>query len=68
MLFKLTEGNFICRKEDGIDVIFITDISKNDANPEEAFWSFQDLASLIKEGRLKLLRFNLLDLQVSWDC
>ena len=47
-----------------MDVIFISDISKERDKPKEAWWSFEKLAQYISEGRLILLRFDLKDLQV----
>ena len=52
--------------EQGINVIFISDVSKGGEKPTEAFWSFTDLALNINEGKLNILRFNLLDIQVYW--
>jgi len=51
------------RKEDGIDVVFFSDISKTGEKPQSVFWKFDILASNMKEGKLNLLRFNLLDVQ-----
>ena len=54
------------RKEDGLRVIFISEISKKGKPTEKGFWPFNLLESLIKEKDLHLLRFNLLDIQVDY--
>ena len=50
--------------DEGIDVIFISDVSKGGEKPKQAWWSFDNLAKFIAEGKLILLRFNLADIQV----
>ena len=52
------------RNEDGIDVLFITDITKNGEKATKANWEFTLLEKQMEEGTLQLLRFNLLDIQV----
>jgi hypothetical protein len=52
------------RKEDGIDVVFISDISHGGEKPKSVFWKFEILVSNMKEGKLNIIRFNLLDVQV----
>ena len=52
------------RKEDGLDVLFITDITKNGERATEHFWEFSLLETQMEKGKLILLRFNLLDVQV----
>ena len=52
------------RDENGIHVVFLSDISKDGEKPDQAFWVFAELIQLIEEGKLHILRFNLLDVQV----
>ena len=52
------------RHEEEIDVLFITDITKNGEKATKASWEFALLEKQMEEGTLKLLRFNLLDIQV----
>ena len=52
------------RQEDGINVIFISDITKDGKKPEQCLWAFKEMIELIQEGKLSILRFNLLDVQV----
>lgn len=52
------------RQEDGINVIFISDITKDGKKPQKCLWVFKEMIELIQEGKLSILRFNLLDVQV----
>ena len=55
---------FSSRTSDGIEVIYITDISKGGETPKEAVWTYQTLKSNMNEGKANLVRFNFLDIQV----
>ena len=48
----------------GIEVIFITDIAKAGSKPQTALWKFDTLKENIKSGKINILRFNLLDVEV----
>ena len=52
------------RARNGIEVIFITDIAKAGSKPETALWKFDTLKENIKSGKINILRFNLLDVEV----
>ena len=52
------------RTRNGIEVIFITDIAKAGSKPETALWKFDTLKENIKSGKINILRFNLLDVEV----
>ena len=47
-----------------MEVIFITDIAKAGSKPETALWKFDTLKENIKSGKINILRFNLLDVEV----
>ena len=53
-----------CRKRNGIEVIFITDIAKAGSKPQTALWKFDTLKENMKSGKINILRFNLLDVEV----
>ena len=52
------------RNKYDIDVLFISDITKNGERATKAKWEFTLLEKQMEEGTLQLLRFNLLDIQV----
>ena len=54
----------LLRKEDGLEVLFITDITKNGERATDYFWEFSLLEKQMEKGKLIFLRFNLLDVQV----
>ena len=56
---------YFLRIKDGIDVLFIMDITKNGEKATQGFWEFTVLEKQMEEGTLQLLRFNLLDIQVT---
>ena len=56
--------NTIVRKEDGLDVLLVTDITKHGEKAIKYFWEFSIIEEHMNEGKLILLRFNLLDIQV----
>ena len=55
---------FHYRNKYDIDVLFITDITKNGEKATKGKWEFTLLEKQMEEGTLQLLRFNLLDIQV----
>ena len=56
---------YFLRINDGIDVLFIMDITKNGEKATQGFWEFTVLEKQMEDGTLQLLRFNLLDIQVT---
>ena len=61
----IIQSIFNCRDDDGIKVIYISDIAKGGEQPDITFWKFETLQKNIKSGKVNLLRFNLLDIQVT---
>ena len=59
---------YFLRINDGIDVLFIMDITKNGEKATQGFWEFTVLEKQMEDGTLQLLRFNLLDIQVTDIC
>ena len=55
---------YLLRKRDGIEVIYISDMAKEGSEPTTAMWKFDTLQKNINSGKINLLRFNLLDLEV----
>ena len=49
-----------------MEVIFITDIAKAGSKPQTASWNFDTLKENIKSGKINLIRFNLLDVEVKF--
>ena len=55
---------YLLRKRDGIEVIYISDMAKEGSEPTSTLWKFDTLQKNMKSGKINLLRFNLLDLEV----
>ena len=60
----IVDSYIIIRKEDGLDVLLITDVTNHGEKATMNFWEFNALEKHMREGKLNLLRFNLLDIQV----
>ena len=45
-------------------MIFVSDIMKK--KPEEATWTFETLRTNITEGQLEIIKFDFLDMQVTF--
>ena len=54
----------VLRKDDGLDVLLVTDVTKHGEKATTFFWEFSVLENHMKEGKLNFLRFNFLDIQV----
>ena len=52
------------KEQEGLQVIYITDISKGGETPKEIVWTYNLLKSHMKEKKVSLVRFNFLDMQV----
>ena len=53
-----------CRDSEGVEVIFVSDIMKK--KPEEATWTFETLRTNIIEGELEIIKFDFMDMQVTF--
>ena len=60
----IVDSYIIIRKEDGLDVLLITDVTNHGEKATMYFWEFSALEEHMREGKVNLLRFNLLDIQV----
>ena len=60
----IVDSYIIIRKEDGLDVLLITDVTNHGEKATKYFWEFSTLEKHMREGKLNLLRFNLPDIQV----
>ena len=63
-MLSVSYNHIYYRTRNGIEVIFITDIAKAGSKPETALWKFDTLKENIKSGKINILRFDLLDVEV----
>ena len=65
LIYSYFVSKFNYRDAKGIRVLFISDVNDKGDKSSSFYWSFEELASLIVAKKLRLLRFNLLDIQAN---